>query len=148
VKKGFLVIVGLVSLLNANVTIKSESFQEKKIGKETKWIKASKVIPGTKIKYVNTISNDTSNTATNLVATNVIPKFMTYTDGSAKCKTPCKVVFSVDGGKTFDLPNNLFVVENGKKRVARANEYGAVRWTILSLGAGQKDECIYEAVLK
>lgn len=147
--KIFWVLFSLFSLLNASgVTIKSESFQEKKIGKETKWIKASKVIPGSKIRYVNTIANDTSMAATNLVAINPIPMHMVYIESSARCKSSCKVTFSVDNGKSFDIPSNLFVVDQGKKRVAKPSEYTAVKWTLLSVAPNQKDECIYEAVLK
>lgn len=147
-KKTFLILVSIGTLLCAEVTIKSESFQEKKINGKTTWIKATKVIPGAKVRYINTISNETSEVASNLMATNVISEFMSYVDGSAECKTPGEVLFSVDNGKTFDVPKNLFVVENGKKRVAKPSEYSAIRWSVKALDAGATEECGYEAILK
>ncbi len=149
-KKGFLsvlLIVAFSSMVYAEVVIKSESFQEKIIKKQTKWVKATKVIPGTKIRYVNTISNKGTDTAKNLVVTNAVPKHMRFVGGSAKCLEKCSITYSVDG-KTFDVPAKLFVVEKGKKRVAQATEYKAIRWIVQSLGAKKSSNVQFEAILE
>jgi hypothetical protein len=71
-KKSFLVVfLAISSLLNADVSISSASFQEKKVGKETKWVKATRVVPGTKVRYVNSLTNSGAQNATNLVITNI-----------------------------------------------------------------------------
>jgi uncharacterized repeat protein (TIGR01451 family) len=146
-KKSFLVVFFAVSsLLMADVSISSASFQEKKIGKETKWVKATRVVPSTKVRYVNTISNNGAELATNLVVTNAIPKHMKFVASSAKCDTKCDITYSLDG-KNFDIPTNLIMVDGGKKRVANANEYKAIKWNVKSLNAKQKDALQYEAIL-
>ncbi len=147
-KKSFLVVFFAVSsLLMADVSISSASFQEKKIGKEIKWVKTTRVVPGTKVRYINTLNNSGLENATNLVITNAIPKNMSFVDSSAVCSTKCDISYSLDN-KVFDIPANLMVTENGKKRVANASDYKAIKWNIKSLGNKQKDTVQYEAILK
>ncbi len=147
-KKSFLVVFFIFSsLVIADVSIGSMSFQEKKVGKETKWVKATRVVPGTKVRYVNSLTNGGTENATNLVITNAIPNHMSFVSSSASCSTKCDILYSLDN-KSFDMPANLMVTENGKKRVANANEYRAVRWTIASLNGKQKGTVQYEATLK
>jgi len=135
------------SIVCADVSIKSESFQEKTINKQTKWVKAAKVIPGTKIRYVNTMSNNGNKTAQNLVITNPVPKHMLYVDGSAKCSNGCNIIYSLDG-KKFDISANLFITENGKKRAAKAMEYKAIRWIVQTLDAKQSSSVQFDAILE
>lgn len=149
-KKGFLSVLltfVLSSIVYADVSIKSESLQEKTINKQTKWVQAAKVIPGTKIRYINTMSNNGTETAQNLVITNAVPKHMRFVGGSAKCAGICSITYSVNG-KVFDMPANLFVIENGKKRVAKASEYIVIRWIVQTLDAKQSSSVQYEAILE
>jgi uncharacterized repeat protein (TIGR01451 family) len=142
-----LLIFAFSSILYADVSIKSESLQEKTINKQTTWAKATKVIPGTKVRYINTISNNGNEIAQNLVITNSIPKHMLYVDGSAKCTGVCSTTYSLDG-KLFDVPAKLFVTENGKKRAAKAAEYKAIRWIVQTLGAKQSSSVQFDAILE
>lgn len=149
-KKSFLSVLSIFvfsSIVYADVSIKSESLQEKTINKQTTWVKAVKVIPGTKIRYVNTISNNGNATAQNLVVTNPVPKHMLYVGESAKCSGVCTITYSIDG-KVFDVPAKLFVTENGKKRVAKATEYKAIRWVVQTLGAKQSSSVQFDATLE
>jgi len=149
-KKGlFYILLAFVfsSTIYADVSIKSQSLQEKTINKQTKWVKATKVIPGTKIRYINTMSNNGTVMAQNLVITNAIPKHMLYVDGSAKCDGVCSITYSLDG-KAFDLPAKLFVTENGKKRVAKALEYKAIRWVVQTLDANQSSNVQFDTILE
>lgn len=146
-KSFFVGLFALSAFVMADASISSASFQEKKIGKETKWVKATKVVPGTKVRYVNTVSNNGSEIATNLVITNAVPKHMNYVGSSAKCGKQCSILYSIDG-KNFDLPANLTVVDKGKKRVALPSEYSAIRWTIAQLSGKQKDTVQYDAILE
>ncbi len=148
--KSFLSILSIFafsSILYADVSIKSESLQEKTINKQTAWVHAAKVIPGTKIRYVNTISNNGNATAQNLVITNSVPKHMLYVGGSAKCAGVCNITYSLDG-KLFDVPSKLFVTENGKKRAAKAAEYKAIRWVVQTLDAKQSSSVQFDATLE
>jgi len=149
-KKSFLSVLSIFvfsSIVYADVSIKSKSLQEKTINKQTTWVKAAKVIPGTKIRYVNTISNNGNATAQNLVITNPVPKHMLYVGESAKCSGVCTITYSIDG-KVFDVPAKLFVTENGKKRVAKAIEYKAIRWVVQTLGAKQSSSVQFDATLE
>lgn len=149
-KKGFLSILFIFAfsfVSYADVNIKSESFQEKIINKQTKWVQAVKVIPGTKIRYINTISNNGNEIAQNLVITNPVPKHMFYVGGSAKCAGVCSITYSLDG-KLFDVPAKLFVTENGKKRLAKATEYKAIRWVVQALDAKQSSSVQFDTILE
>jgi uncharacterized repeat protein (TIGR01451 family) len=149
-KKGFLSILLIFAfsfVLYADVNIKSESLQEKIINKQTKWVQAAKVIPGTKIRYVNTVTNNGNETAQNLIISNPMPKHMLYVAGSAKCAGVCSITYSLDG-KLFDVPAKLFVIENGKKRLAKAIEYKAIRWVVQALDAKQSSSVQFDATLE
>lgn len=150
-KKGFLsVLLTLAfssSVYGASIVIKSESLQEKTVNKQIKWVKAAKVIPGTKIRYVDTISSNGTQAAQNLVITNPVPMYMLYVGGSAKCTGSCNITYSLDG-KVFDVPAKLFVTEKGKKRVAKATEYKAIRWALPTLGAKQSISVHFDATLE
>jgi hypothetical protein len=74
------------------------------------------------------------------------PKHMRYVDGIAECTGICRIIYSVDG-KVSDMPVKLFVIENGKKRVAKASEHMIIRWGVQTLGAKQGDCVQYEAAL-
>ncbi|MDD5405403.1 MAG: hypothetical protein PHE73_00520 [Sulfurovaceae bacterium] len=147
-KKGFLSVLLIFTLsAYANVEIKSESFQEKIINKQNTWVKAARVIPGTKVRYINTISNNGADTAENLVITNPVPNHMRYVEGSAKCSGACIITYSLNG-KFFDMPAKLFMIENGQKRVAKATEYKAIRWVVQTLGAKQNSSVQFDATLE
>jgi uncharacterized repeat protein (TIGR01451 family) len=138
--------------LQANVSINSASFQkhvELKGGeKVTTWIKASKVVPGTIIRYVNSLENSGTQTASKLVINNPIPANMEYVASTASCKSDCSVVYSVDGGKTFKEPSELFVGEGKERHVAKASEYTDIRWTVDALAATSQSSVEYKARLK
>ena len=149
-KKGLLYLclsILFTSVMHAEISMTSESLQEKRINKKVKWVKATKVIPGTKIRYLNTLSNTGDQAAEDLVITNPVPKHMQYLEGSAKCAGACTITYSLDG-KVFDMPDKLFVTEKGKKRRARASEYKAVKWVIERLGAKQRSSVQFDAILE
>lgn len=144
--------LGLIASLAADVSLTSASYQE--VADNTgpkgtlKWAPAAKVIPGTKIRYINTIHNNGNEAAQKLVTDNAIPLHMRYVAQSAACENTCKVLYSVDGGKSFGETQNLFVSDDGKKRLAKPSEYTNIRWTIDALGANQSTTVQYEAILK
>jgi len=149
-RKGFLSVLLIFvfsSIVYADVSIKSQSLQEKIVNKQTKWVETTKVIPGTKVRYINTMSNKGNSVAEKLVITNPIPKHMQYVAGSAKCSGDCIITYSLDG-KLFDAPDKLFVTENGKQRVAKAAEYKAIRWLVHTLDAKQSSSVQFDAILE
>jgi uncharacterized repeat protein (TIGR01451 family) len=150
-KKGFLSVLLTFffssTVYAADIVIKSESLQEKAVSKQTKWVKAAKVTPGTKIRYVDTVISNGTKAVQNLVIINPIPMHMLYVNESAKCNGACSITYSLDG-KVFDVPAKLFVTEKGKKRVAKATEYKAIRWALPTLGAKQSINVYFDATLE
>ena len=145
------VVVTLCTLTaQAQVIIKSQSFQKIIKKKKTKWVKATKVIPGSVVLYVNTLKNKGKEKAKNLMVINNIPAHMNYVKGTAKCKSKCSVTYSVDGGKTFNKPKKLFVKDKKTKKVrrAKAKEYTTIKWVVAKLKGSKKTTVQYQARLQ
>lgn len=143
----------VVTMAQAEVTISSTSLQE--ISKSTPsgeplktWVKAEKIVPDTVVKYLNTLQNSGTQTATQLVVKNSIPKNMEYVANSAKCQSSCKVAYSVDGGATFMQSSELFVGVGEARHLAKASEYTDIMWQVESLGANSQSAVEYQARLK
>jgi len=146
-------ILTLASMAQANVSINSASFQEvTKItvsGEKVKeWAKASKVVPGTVIRYVNSLENSGAKMATKLVVNNPIPQNMEYVVNSASCQSACSLSYSVDGGKSFKQPEELFLGMGQERHMAKASEYTNIRWVVNSLDATSQSAVEYKARLK
>jgi len=137
------VLFATVTTAQAKVSVSSASYQ--KMG--NRWVKAAKVVPGTTVKYINTLSNRGA-TASNLTVVNAIPKEMKYIANSAKCKGKCTITYSVDGGKSYDRANRLYVKRGNQKVRAQAGDYTNIKWVVATLGGGSKKSVEYDAVLR
>ncbi|MBN2824864.1 MAG: DUF11 domain-containing protein [Campylobacterales bacterium] len=133
-----------VTMLEAKVDVSTASYQKK----GSKWVKATKVVPGTMVKYINTLSNTGGESATNLVLVNNIPKEMKYIANSAKCQGKCTVTYSVDGGKSYNTSNKLYVKRSGRNVRAQAGDYTNIKWVVSSLNGGTKKTVEYSAILR
>jgi len=151
--KKFLIIplflFSMLSVLQAKVSISTVSHQlvikKNRSGKEIRqWAETTKVIPSTIIRYTNTVKNSGSSKAEDLVIINAIPKQMQYIQGSAKCKSRCKISYSVDGGKSYAFANRLYI--RGKR--ANSSQYTHIKWIVAKLSGGKKDTVEYRAKLK
>src|SRR5512135_2756838 len=71
-------------------------------------VPAEKVIPGDLVIYTITYTNKGDKPAENLVVKNPIPEHMKYVDGSAAGENSV-ITYSVDKGKTYDVPEKLTV---------------------------------------
>lgn len=143
----------LLTMVQANVSINSASFQEQtKItanGEKVKeWVKASKVVPGTVIRYVNSLENSGEKSATKLVVNNPVPENMEYVANSASCASECVLSYSVDGGENYAQPEELYVGVGKERHLAKASEYTDIRWVVDSLGATAQSSVEYKARLK
>lgn len=143
----------LLTMVQANVTINSASYQEQikinKSGEKVKeWVVASKVVPGTVIRYVNTLVNSEEQAASQLLITNPIPENMEYVANSASCASECLLSYSVDGGKSYAQPAELYVGEGMKRHLAQASEYTDIRWVVKTLPASSQSSVEYKARLK
>ena len=117
--------------------------------KEIKREDASKVVPGDHVIYTIEYKNVGDENANSIVINNPVPENMHYVPGTANGQGT-DIVFSVDGGKSFDKPENLKVVdEDGNPRLATARDYTHVRWTLSNeLEAGKMGEVSYRAELR
>ena len=138
----------------APVEVTTASYQVKivkdKHGKKVrKWVRATKVVPGTIVRYIDTVTNHTDQAMNNVAVKNPINPHLTYLAKSAKCETGCTVRYSVDGGKHFDVPAKLFVTDKkGKKHLAQPKHYNAVEWIIVTVPAGKSVQVEFKAKLK
>jgi len=101
-----------------------------------RWIKATKVVPGDIIKYVDTITNDTNQTLSNIEVKNPLnsnlllvadtmgvshirssDSNLTDENTTTKYHEPVlDIKYSIDGGKTYKKSSKLWIKEpSGKK---------------------------------
>ncbi len=114
-----------------------------------KWLKASKVVPGTVVKYVDTITNDTDEILTDARVSNPINENLLFVEGSAASEAKFSVKYSVDGGKHYGLPAQLFVVgKDKKKHQAQAKDYNAIEFVVAQVPAHSKVDVSFKVKLK
>jgi len=160
-KKLILSLTAILAFANANsdvnktkpLIIELKSYQKSivttKDGKRvTKWVKPTKVVPGTIIKYVTSIKNNSNNDIKDAVVTSNIDKNLIFIPQSIESNLKYKVTFSVDG-KNYAPAKNLKVVgKDGKKHLAKPSDYKAVKFDILNIPAQSKNTISYQAKVK
>ncbi len=112
-------------------------------------VPVDKALPGEELIIRITYTNTSAEPAENIVIVNPVPDQMSYVSGSAVGDLVVST-FSIDSGKSFDLPEKLLVEgEDGKMITAPAGKYTHVRFRrIEALDAGQEDNVSFKAVLK
>jgi len=134
--------------LNVKTVVQKEEVSVNAAGeRETRLVPAETVIPGERVVYTITFRNISEEPADSVVITNPIDESLTYVEGSAF--GPGAVVeFSVDGGNTFAIADQLVVVEEGVERPAEPGDYTHVRWVMQNdLAAGAQGMARFTAVL-
>ncbi len=95
---------------------------------ELRRVPAGSVIPGEDVIYTIHATNTGFAPAADVVITDPIPEHTRYKDGTA-IGTGAEITFSVDGGKSYDQPANLKIVNaDGTVRPAVASDYTTIRW--------------------
>jgi uncharacterized repeat protein (TIGR01451 family) len=93
-------------------------------------IPADRVVPGDEVFYTLEIRNTGSKPLPPPTVDFAIPEHMRYIANSA-VGAGAEVSYSVDGGRTFDRPENLSVVAVGADpRLATAADYTHIRWRL------------------
>jgi len=116
--------------------------------KTEKWQAPDKMLPGDKVGYQITFSNPDQEVANDIVIANPIPENTEYVSGSAKGNNT-DITFSIDGGKTYAQPEQLFVEKDGQRVQASAADYSHVRWQLKQpLTAGADGSVQYEVIIK
>jgi uncharacterized repeat protein (TIGR01451 family) len=91
------------------------------------------VTPGDRLRYRLTGRNEGQVPAKNLVLNQPIPAQMTYVIGSVQAPSGAKVLFSIDGGKSFIATPLIKVKQLDGKLIdqpAPAETYTHVRWVL------------------
>lgn len=122
-------------------------------GKSTrKVIEAKSADPGEKLIFTLQYKNQGDEKATNVKVDNPIPKDTVYVVGSGIGKNS-KMLFSIDGGKTYKLPSLLTYEEtlpDGRKvkKQASPEQYTHVRWIIDEILPGREGKVRYQVRVK
>lgn len=135
--------LALVSVFtSAEVTLTNTVFEvititNKDGSKQDQWQQPDKILPGERVGYQIEVTNNGTEAAADIVIANPIPEHTVYVQGSAK-GLDAQIEFSVDNGKTYALPAELFIEKDGNRVQAEAANYTQVRWTLnnpLAVGA-------------
>ena len=95
-----------------------------------KLVPADRVGPGDQIVYTLEVRNTGATELVSPLVTNPVPEHMRYVAGSA-VGPGAEVLFSADGGRTFDRADNLKVTgADGRSRTALAADYTHIRWRL------------------
>lgn len=94
----------------------------------TELVKADLVVPGDKIAYTIEARNVSGDAVEQVVITDPIPAEMLFVPGTVEAEG-ARVLFSVDGGESFDLEDKLVVIGgDGRPRPAIASDFTHIRW--------------------
>jgi uncharacterized repeat protein (TIGR01451 family) len=101
------------------------------LGREsTKVIPADRVVSGDTVLYTLEVRNTALTSVAQPVVIYPVPTHMTYTPDSA-VGPGTEVTYSVDAGHSFDVPENLRILEpGGQLRAATAADYTHIRWQL------------------
>ncbi|MDH3715177.1 MAG: hypothetical protein OET44_15185 [Gammaproteobacteria bacterium] len=116
--------------------------------REYRLIPATEVLPGQEVVYTIFFKNVSDLPATDIVIDDPIPAQM-YLKAGTVFGSGTDVTYSVDGGKSFDKPGALAVVDQGVAREARPDEYTHIRWVFReTLKPGDQDIVGFRAILR
>ena len=113
---------------------------------------ADTVESGQIIFYTLNVTNKGDEKATNVTLNNPVPEGTVYVADSAYGKG-AKILFSVDGGQTFNVPSRLTVTikkDDGTqmKQIAGPEHYTHIRWTVAEILPGRDLKLGYQAKVK
>jgi uncharacterized repeat protein (TIGR01451 family) len=109
---------------------------------------AGKVTPGDEVIWTITAKNVCAKPAENIVVANPVPEHMTYVANSAM-GVGTTITYSLDNKEFKDAASLTVRAADGSTRVARADEYRAIRWTYSApFAPGATAFVRYRAVVK
>ena len=135
---GLLIAMGVIAAAQAQtskdpITVKAiaEVEQPAREGRDSnKLVAAERVVSGDAVIYTLEVRNTAAATVPPPTVTYAVPEHMSYTADSAVGPVT-QVLYSVDGGLNFDVPENLKVAQpGGEPRAATAADYTHIRWQL------------------
>jgi len=157
-KKAIFSLAFALLFVNANstkapVTIELKSYQQiiqkdKDGKKRVVWVKPTKVVPGSIIKYVATINNSSKEVVKDASINAKIDKNLLYIPNSIESALKYSVEFSIDGKKFADAKDLKVTGKDGKKYTAKASDYRAIKFNIASIPAESNNTISYKVKVK
>lgn len=136
---GLLIAIGMVATAAAQdskdpIAVKAIAEVERPThehGRDTnKLVAAERVVSGDAVIYTLEVRNTAAATVPPPTVTYPVPEHMIYTADSAVGPIT-QVTYSVDGGRIFDVPENLKIAQaDGEPRAATAADYTHIRWQL------------------
>lgn len=132
-----------------NKVLKQVIKKDKKGNITYDYIVPGTALPGDVMMYTITFENIGNEPATGIVINDPIPNNSKYRVDSATGKNT-KITFSIDGGKSFGIPDDLVVKDkNGKEWKAKPETYTHIRWVYKKpLAPGSKGEVTFKTQVK
>ena len=157
-KKNILLFFILGGFLDAKNPIKDIHLLKAVFQEVSEWknpgYRVRKIVPATKVHkgavliYVNQIVNNSNSAKKEVIIDNPIPYGTAYLRGTSSCEGVCKMLYSIDGGKSYAESNNLFVVYGSSKRLAKGSEYTHIKYIFSEIPPHSKIRMAFKAVLK
>ena len=116
---------------------------------QTTLVPVATTVRGDEIVYTVIFTNVSEQMVDSIRITNPIPAELRYLADTA-FGPGCEILYSVDAGRTYGLPAELFVAaEDGSQRPAEAGDYTHIRWVLKApLDAGAKGFARFRAVVR
>ena len=117
--------------------------------KEKKRQPVTLAIPGSQVIYTTRFTNKGTKPAGNVVINNPIPENTVFVSGSA-IGASTTITYSVNGGKSYDLPSKLRIkIPGGTERQAEPRDYTHIRWRYVGeLAPGKRGEIGFRVIIK
>jgi len=138
--------------VKVNITAEKEMSVVENGKTVVKRVAADTVESGQTLFYTLTVTNRGDEKAANVVLNNPVPEGTAYVADSAYGEGT-RIIFSTDGGQSYDLPTRLAVQverEDGSvdKGLAAPEAYTDIRWTIAEVLPGKRLKLGYRATVK
>jgi uncharacterized repeat protein (TIGR01451 family) len=136
---GLLIAIAVAAVADGQATFRSiavKAIAEVEVrtlkdGRETpKLVAADQVVSGDWVIYTLEVRNTASTAVPSPTVTYPVPEHLSYVAESA-VGPGIEVSYSVDGGRNFDVPENLKIQDaDGQQRPAGAADYTHIRWQL------------------
>ncbi len=130
--------------VNIELNVHKLVIEQTENGPVEKLITPTIAIPGDTMVYTARVRNEDRVTAEAVRVVTPIPAETTFLPGTTNGAD--SISYSVDGGKNFDSPERLQVLdENNKPRAAMPSDYTHIRWLIPSINANSETNVRFHA---